>query len=171
MGTRYVTQALPCLLGWLGSCCGGTKARVSELNGNVRGIDTFRDQNEMVAILQTFSNAFPWVKSLIFWFRFCLSLFRDSTWEYNNISSDFNSVLVRWLLTHLPLVPHMCLNDLGQHWFRYWLVTYLAPSHYLNQCWDIVNRFWWLCLVPTLTTRFASDLGYRITKNSIGLYK
>ena len=25
------------------------------------------------------------------------------------------------------------------HWFRYWLVTWLAPSHYLHQCWNIVN--------------------------------
>ena len=25
------------------------------------------------------------------------------------------------------------------HWFRWWLVTWLAPSHYLNQWWNIVN--------------------------------
>ena len=25
------------------------------------------------------------------------------------------------------------------HWFRYWLVAWPAPSHYLNQCWIIVN--------------------------------
>ena len=25
------------------------------------------------------------------------------------------------------------------HWFRLWLVAWLAPSHYLNQCWNIVN--------------------------------
>ena len=29
----------------------------------------------------------------------------------------------------------------------------------------------WLCLVPTSTTRFAWDVGYRIGKNLIGLYK
>ena len=28
---------------------------------------------------------------------------------------------------------------ISSHWFRYWLVAYLAPSHYLNQCWVIVN--------------------------------
>ena len=33
------------------------------------------------------------------------------------------------------------------------------------------NRIWWLCLVPTSTTSFASDLGYRMAKNLIGLYK
>ena len=42
-------------------------------------------------------------------------------------------------LTHLPLVPHMCVSELGQHWFRQWFVAYSAPSHYLNQCWVIVN--------------------------------
>ena len=26
-----------------------------------------------------------------------------------------------------------------QHWFRQWLVAWPAPSHYLNQCLDIVN--------------------------------
>ena len=36
---------------------------------------------------------------------------------------------------------------------------------------QVSNRILWRCLVPTLTTRFASDLGYEIAKNSIGLYK
>ena len=43
-------------------------------------------------------------------------------------------------LTHLPLVLHVCVKELGHHWFRWWLVAYSAPSHYLNQCWLIVNR-------------------------------
>ena len=34
--------------------------------------------------------------------------------------------------THLPLVPHICVSELGQHWFRSWLVAYSAPSHYLK---------------------------------------
>ena len=33
------------------------------------------------------------------------------------------------------------------------------PCHHM-----IMNKIWWLCLVPTSTTRFASDVGYRITK-------
>ena len=27
------------------------------------------------------------------------------------------------------------------HWLRQWLVAWLAPSHYLNQCWDIANWY------------------------------
>ena len=33
------------------------------------------------------------------------------------------------------------------------------------------NKIWWLCLVPTSTTRFANDVGYRMAKKLIGLYK
>ena len=34
-----------------------------------------------------------------------------------------------------------------QHWFRWWLVVYSAPSHYLNQCslifnWILRNKKW-----------------------------
>ena len=28
----------------------------------------------------------------------------------------------------------------------------------------VSNKVWWLCLVPTSTTRFASDVGYRMAK-------
>ena len=38
-----------------------------------------------------------------------------------------------------PPVPHICVSELGQHWFRQWLVVYSAPSHYLNQCWITVD--------------------------------
>ena len=33
----------------------------------------------------------------------------------------------------------MFLIESVQHCFRYWFVAYSAPSHYLNQCWVIVN--------------------------------
>ena len=42
-------------------------------------------------------------------------------------------------LAHLSLVPHICINEAGPNWLRQWLVTCWAPSHHLNQCWDIVN--------------------------------
>ena len=42
-------------------------------------------------------------------------------------------------LTHGGRVTHICVNILDHHWFRSWLVAWSAPSHYLNQCWDIVN--------------------------------
>ena len=36
-------------------------------------------------------------------------------------------------------MPHICISESGQHWFRQRLVAYSVPSHYLNQCWKIVN--------------------------------
>ena len=36
-------------------------------------------------------------------------------------------------------MSHICVTELGQHWFRLWLGTYSVPSHNLNQCWVIVN--------------------------------
>ena len=42
-------------------------------------------------------------------------------------------------LTRLPQVSQICVDELCQHWFRWWLVTCLVPSHNLNQCWFIVN--------------------------------
>ena len=35
-------------------------------------------------------------------------------------------------ITHIPLVPDIFVSESGQHWFRYWLFDYLAPSHYQN---------------------------------------
>ena len=45
---------------------------------------------------------------------------------------------IYYSLTHCPLVPHICVSEWGQHWFR-WFVAYSTPSLYLNQCWIIVN--------------------------------
>ena len=42
------------------------------------------------------------------------------------------------VLTHL-VVAHICVSEMGPHWFRKWLVVSSAPSHYLNQCWFIVD--------------------------------
>ena len=42
-------------------------------------------------------------------------------------------------LTHLPLVPHICVGESGQHWFKQRRIAYSAPSHYLNQCEVIAN--------------------------------
>ena len=33
------------------------------------------------------------------------------------------------------------------------------------------SKIWWLCLFTSSTTRFAGDVGYRMAKNSIALYK
>ena len=47
-----------------------------------------------------------------------------------NITLTFNSLM--------PSDAYMCQKT-NHHWFRQWLVAWPAPSHYLNQCWNIVN--------------------------------
>ena len=47
-------------------------------------------------------------------------------------------------------MPHICVSESGKHGFRWWIVVYSAPSHYLKQCWDIVNwtlrhKLQWKC--------------------------
>ena len=59
-----------------------------------------------------------------------------------------------WRLTHLSLVTHICISELGQHWFKYWLVACSAPSHYLNQWrlivnWTLRNKFQWISIQNT----------------------
>ena len=61
-----------------------------------------------------------------------------SDWKIEIKDANIIHIIV-WPLTHLPLVPHICFSESGQHWFRWWLVVYSVPSHYLNQCWVIVN--------------------------------
>ena len=46
------------------------------------------------------------------------------------------------------MMTHLYISKLVQYWFKYWLVACSATSHYLNQCWLIVewttgNKFQW----------------------------
>ena len=45
-------------------------------------------------------------------------------------------------------MTHICDIQLSYHWSRLWLVAWPAPSHYLNQCrnivnWTMRNKFQW----------------------------
>ena len=41
-------------------------------------------------------------------------------------------------LTQWGRQTHICVTKLSHHWFILWLVAW-SPSHYLTQCWNIVN--------------------------------
>ena len=48
-------------------------------------------------------------------------------------------VIVNWnrfqfvsCFNHLPLVPHICVSESGQHWFGWWLVAFSAPGLFLG---------------------------------------
>ena len=38
-----------------------------------------------------------------------------------------------------PSDGYLCVSEQDLPWFRWWPVAYVVPSHYLNQCWLIVN--------------------------------
>ena len=103
----------------------------------------------------------PRVKKIVF-----VSSDRFVTWPYDvavqsqaNVSQHayvchlvnnwniYDTALPIWLLTILRTialtnwgrVTHICFGNLCHHWFKSWLVTWSAPSHCRNQCWNIVN--------------------------------
>ena len=52
----------------------------------------------------------------------------------------------------------------NQHWFRQWLVVWLAPSHYQNQCWNIVNK---TLRNKLLWNALSGEMPYRFRRSSI----
>ena len=79
-----------------------------------------------------------WENTTYYWH--CLSVSFTETLHVIEIYSQWsqehhNSIT----LTLLRLVTHICVCELGQHWFRQWLVVSSAPSHCPNQRWLIVN--------------------------------
>ena len=65
----------------------------------------------------------------------------QETFQFHFVALCEGNPSVTWAfhLTHLSLVQHICVSELGQHWFRSWLAAWTVPSHHLNQCWNIVN--------------------------------
>ena len=53
--------------------------------------------------------------------------------------------LRRWLKSIVMEINSLRLSDAyrrqetNHYWFRQWLIAWSVPSHYLNQCWNIVN--------------------------------
>ena len=64
---------------------------------------------------------------------------RDNTSQY----LDTYLTILQPQLTHPPLVPHIYVNEMSQHWARYWLVACLATSHYPIVNWTHMNKLQW----------------------------
>ena len=75
--------------------------------------------NISVALWHSAENIFTInVEDIYPWCQFENYLFKTST----------TSSRVQWVNSSL-LVLHTCINELGHHWLRYWLVACLASSH------------------------------------------
>ena len=73
------------------------------------------------------------------WCRQATSHYLSQCWPRS--LSPYGVTRPQWV-NQSPLVPHICISELGQHWFRWWLGSdgdCLASSHYLNQSWVIVK--------------------------------
>ena len=99
----------------------------------------------------------------------------DASWQYNPETVGkypINSItwLIIWSdLTQWGRVPHICFIKLDHHWFRQWLVTWPAPSHYLNHCWNAVhwtlwNKCQWNCSKHTTIFKEENGFGYVVRK-------
>ena len=71
-------------------------------------------------------------------------LVRVKAWRLTGADHYRNQCWPRYLkesLGHKELTHwgrDICVGD-NHHCFRWFLVTWSAPSHYLNQCWNIIN--------------------------------
>ena len=63
----------------------------------------------------------------------------DQQFHKNIWFSQYNKIVIHPELTHWGRVTHKCVTKVSHHWLKKGLVAYSAPSHYLNQCWFIVN--------------------------------
>ena len=85
------------------------------------------------------------------WFILRTAIRNLKAWIHNNIAQNtmwHNQLISSPPPPPPPPVPHICVSESGQHWFRWWLGAYSAPSHYLNQClnivnWTLRNKLWW----------------------------
>ena len=77
-------------------------------------------------------------RTLILLWSFSILLMR----QCNRLLKLLAFILTWWLIQALnSLRPNDAYmrQQINHHWFRQWLVAWPAPSHYLNQCWNIVN--------------------------------
>ena len=76
---------------------------------------------------------------------------------WNSLASETWNIYMHYFLIHFYDKKHINSSRQGEAYmrqqtkhrcFRQWLVAWLAPSHYLNQCWDVANwtlrnKLWW----------------------------
>ena len=95
-------------------------------------------------IWQSYNWTWPWgiwntivfYKTFSSWcHEFCHVKLIECQMNYNSA----NSCYFKRYINSLRPSGAIMRQSTNHHWFRWWLVAWSAPSHYLNQCWDIVN--------------------------------
>ena len=59
------------------------------------------------------------------------------------LSVQLAEIMSKWRLSALNLTQgtHICITELGNHWFRPWLVAYLLPGNFLKTNDDLFVLF------------------------------
>ena len=69
----------------------------------------------------------------------CRNFYHDHCWCHLVCYLLLPNIVTSFVLIHVGRVGQIYVSKLCQHWFWWWLVTCLVPSHYLNQWWIFVN--------------------------------
>ena len=69
-------------------------------------------------------------------------------WRHSKWPSSSHEILGSYCEYWLTVVMPYGDRDLVQYWFRYYLMT---PSHYLKQCWFIIDGVLWHSFVTNFT--------------------
>ena len=146
--------------------------------------------DKMASISQmTISNAFSWAKMYEFrlkchWNLFLGVQFTDfflgvqltllQHWCRSWLGTDQvpNHYWNQWWLVYWCINVSLGLSELIKiqdktivflrfHPEHYFIIIIHTTSLFMQYCY---NKVWWLCLVPTSITSFASDVGYRMAK-------
>ena len=112
----------------------------------------------------TFSNAFSWMKSFVFWIKFNLHLFLVQLivgqywfrWWLGAEQATSHYLNQHWpsSLTHICDTRGRWVNSLwssdiiwwhklSSSWAQVKACCLTTPSHYMNQCWFAINAIFW----------------------------
>ena len=102
-------------------------------------------------------------------FKYSMEYFRWIPTKWSRLNKMYQTPVKRssWLDYFIsPLVPYICVGEFGQHWFGQWFLACSVPSHFLNQCWLIINwtlgnKLQWNCNWNSNTfieDRFENDV-------------
>ena len=106
--------------------------------GSDNGLSPGRHQaiiwtNAEILLIGPLETKFSEILIKIHTFSFKKIHFKMSSGKWRPFSLGLN------VLSHRGRVPCICAIELGHPWFRIGLAACLAPSHYLDQFWIIVN--------------------------------
>ena len=110
--------------------CPGGHVAIKQIQSNpilCLNVLTHRGRDKMAAIFQTFSNAFPWIKIVVFWWQFYWNLYPREG-PINNFPPLVQIMAWHQVTSHylnqwwLILMTHLCCAQ--PHWVKLWILEW-----------------------------------------------